>query len=387
MLDRALPGIQALKHVVVLMMENRSFDHMLGALHATIPAIDGLTGNETNLDTTGVPVTVVAECRVPEPARSRSRSSLSCRRSSDLRRRHHRAESRTAQPNMQGFVKSYFNQQAQHRPLPRDHELLHAGQAACAHRAGEGVRRLQPLVLVHPRPHALQSRLRPLRHLVRPGQHGRLLLEQAVQEHLRASCRRGNIRHGSITSTQASSSLEVVNLLQNQPALFGTFQDFLDACSRNKLPQYSFIEPNYTDHDAPDGSGELIANDQHPGPRRSRRRTVHRHRLQRHSQQPESLAEHSNPDRLRRARRHLRPRPAAVLHARRLRSPAQRHRDARRFPLRPPRRSRARRPHLALGAPGTVINEVFEHASIPGTITEYFIGACDHAFAPGESSQ
>ena len=34
MLDKTLPGIQNLKHVVVLMMENRSFDHMLGALHA-----------------------------------------------------------------------------------------------------------------------------------------------------------------------------------------------------------------------------------------------------------------------------------------------------------------------------------------------------------------
>jgi len=30
------------------MMENRSFDHMLGYLHADVPSIDGLTGNETN---------------------------------------------------------------------------------------------------------------------------------------------------------------------------------------------------------------------------------------------------------------------------------------------------------------------------------------------------
>ncbi len=35
--DRTLPGIQNLQHIVVLMMENRSFDHMLGALHATNP--------------------------------------------------------------------------------------------------------------------------------------------------------------------------------------------------------------------------------------------------------------------------------------------------------------------------------------------------------------
>ena len=58
MLDRSLPAIQNLQHVVVLMMENRSFDHMLGALHATNPAIDGLTGHETNPDSTGEPVVV-----------------------------------------------------------------------------------------------------------------------------------------------------------------------------------------------------------------------------------------------------------------------------------------------------------------------------------------
>ena len=63
---------------------------------------------------------------------------------------------------------------------------------------------------------------------------------------------------------EASSSLEVINLLQNQPALFGTFRDFLDACNSNQLPDYCFIEPNYTDHDSPDGDGEKIANDQHP---------------------------------------------------------------------------------------------------------------------------
>ena len=63
MLDRTLPGIKQLQHVVVLMMENRSFDHMLGALHSVNPAIDGIRGDETNPDTTGVPVntTLTAE--------------------------------------------------------------------------------------------------------------------------------------------------------------------------------------------------------------------------------------------------------------------------------------------------------------------------------------
>jgi len=53
-------GLENLKHVVVLMMENRSFDHMLGALRAEDPRINGLTGNETNPDTTNEPVKVQA---------------------------------------------------------------------------------------------------------------------------------------------------------------------------------------------------------------------------------------------------------------------------------------------------------------------------------------
>jgi phospholipase C len=43
-----LPALDQLKHIVVLMMENRSFDHMLGALRATDPRIDGFPDDWTN---------------------------------------------------------------------------------------------------------------------------------------------------------------------------------------------------------------------------------------------------------------------------------------------------------------------------------------------------
>ncbi len=53
-------GLDSLKHIVVLMMENRSFDHMLGGLSVAVengvkkyPKINGLTGNESNPDTRG----------------------------------------------------------------------------------------------------------------------------------------------------------------------------------------------------------------------------------------------------------------------------------------------------------------------------------------------
>ena len=44
-------GLDNLEHIVVLMMENRSFDHMLGATEENkFPGINGLNGNEWNLD-------------------------------------------------------------------------------------------------------------------------------------------------------------------------------------------------------------------------------------------------------------------------------------------------------------------------------------------------
>ncbi len=58
-------GLSAIDHIVVLMLENRSFDHMLGYLYhdtgnvtPTGQAFEGLTGSETNPGTDGRPVPV-----------------------------------------------------------------------------------------------------------------------------------------------------------------------------------------------------------------------------------------------------------------------------------------------------------------------------------------
>jgi phospholipase C len=47
-----------ISHVVVLMLENRSFDSMLGRLYGPTPDFDGLTLAETNLDLDGTPIGV-----------------------------------------------------------------------------------------------------------------------------------------------------------------------------------------------------------------------------------------------------------------------------------------------------------------------------------------
>jgi phospholipase C len=56
--------------------------------------------------------------------------------------------------------------------------------------------------------------------------------------------------------------MEIVNLLKNQPKIFGTFDQFLADCQSGNLPDYSFVEPNYNDHES--DSGAAIASDQHP---------------------------------------------------------------------------------------------------------------------------
>jgi phospholipase C len=67
-MEAAMPdetGLSAIEHIVVLMLENRSFDHMLGFLYTDQGNVSpagqpyaGLTGGESNPDSSGQPVTV-----------------------------------------------------------------------------------------------------------------------------------------------------------------------------------------------------------------------------------------------------------------------------------------------------------------------------------------
>src|SRR4051812_8539314 len=100
-------GLDRLKHIVVLMMENRSFDHMLGSLSAVNPAINGLTGAESNPDNTGVEIRAqpLADFQGqldPDPDHHFPAVDLQIFGGA-------KGPQRVA--NMQGFVKSYFNQQ------------------------------------------------------------------------------------------------------------------------------------------------------------------------------------------------------------------------------------------------------------------------------------
>ena len=59
--DPATERLRSLRHIVVVMMENRSFDHMLGYLSLEgMQQVDGLTGTEFNMDADGNVINVHA---------------------------------------------------------------------------------------------------------------------------------------------------------------------------------------------------------------------------------------------------------------------------------------------------------------------------------------
>jgi phospholipase C len=259
-LDKNKAGIKALQRVVVLMMENRSFDHMLGGLKARNPKIDGLTGNESNADTTGALVQVqpLAEYQSQlDPDPNHHFGAVNLQIFGDP------SNGPPLQPTMQGFVKSYFNQQ---QDVAHSREILYyfapeklpvlttlATEFAVFNRWFSSIP--GPTICNRAFAHYGTSFGQVSMNMFYVGKK-----YKSIYERLLAAGHKCKLYYYD----EASSTMEVVNLLQNQPSLFGTFSDFLNACDQNALPEYSFLEPNYTDHDALDGSGEAIACDQHP---------------------------------------------------------------------------------------------------------------------------
>jgi len=253
------PGLDALKHIVVLMMENRSFDHMLGSLAADDPRIDGITGGLNNPDTTEAAVKPqpLAEFQGqldPDPDHHFSAVDLQIFGGDT-------SPNRTA--NMQGFIKSYFNQR---RDVPHSQKIMYyfpkeklpvlttlAKEFAVFNRWFASIP--GPTICNRAFAHYGTSFGRVDMNLMYINEPFKSIYSRLIDA---SPKRTSKLYYFDV----ASSTLEIVNLLQNQPELFGTFDQFLSDCARGQLPDYSFIEPNYSDHDT--DSGEAIASDQHP---------------------------------------------------------------------------------------------------------------------------
>ena len=250
-------GLDQLKHIVVLMMENRSFDHMLGAL----PGIGGMDDAAafTNPDTKNNPVKpqALAEFQAqlqPDPDHHFPAVDLQIFGGDTSAGR---------QPNMQGFVKSYFNQQGdvghsqkimyyfKQTDLPVLTNL--ALEFAVYNRWFASIP--GPTICNRAFAHYGTSFGRVDLNPIYPPEH-----IKSVYSRLIAATPKHTAKIYYYDTT--SSTMEVANLLQNQPELFGTYSQFLDDCDKGNLPDYAFVEPNYSDHGG--DSGQEVANDQHP---------------------------------------------------------------------------------------------------------------------------
>jgi phospholipase C len=253
------PGLNKLQHIVVLMMENRSFDHMLGSLKAVDARIDGVTPDLSNPDTNGNPVKPqpLAEFQAqlqPDPDHHFPAVDLQIFGGDT-------SANRVA--NMQGFVKSYFNQQ---RDVGHSQKIMYyfaqnqlpvlttlALEFAVFNRWFASIP--GPTICNRAFAHYGTSFGRVDMNLIYINEPFKSIYDRMIG---------ATPKHTSklYYYDTTSSTMEVTNLLEHQPELFGTFPQFLDDCAKGNLPDYSFIEPNFNDHES--DSGDEVANDQHP---------------------------------------------------------------------------------------------------------------------------
>src|SRR5689334_15663363 len=240
------------------MMENRSFDHMLGALHAEDPRINGLTGKETNPDTTNEPAKVLPQADFqgqldPDPDHHFP---------AVHKQLYFGTPGPPATPSMQGFVQSYHDQQ---------HDVAHSrkimyyfatDKLPVLHTLARNYAVFNGWFASIPGPTVCN---RAFAHY--GTSFGKASLDifyikepyKSIYERLLDAGRTTKLYYFD----PSSSTQEVVNLLKNQPKIFATYDQFLEDCKRGQLPDYCFVEPNYSDHPG-DGGGQLLASDQHP---------------------------------------------------------------------------------------------------------------------------
>src|SRR5579872_2689610 len=252
------PGLDQLSHIVVLMMENRPFDHMLGSLKATDPRIDGLDGTETNPDTDGNSVVVSADAAfrgqlTPDPDHAFTAVDKQLFNGNTSPNR---------VPTMNGFVRSYYDQLNDVNWSHNVMKYFAPGKMKVLTKLATEFAVFNGLFASIPGPTLCN---RAFAHY--GTSFGQVGMKWWYAGQPIDSIYDRLVKHGHSAKVYyydaKSSTLEVPNLLKNQPSVFGTYPEFLAACQSGNLPDYCFIEPNYSDHDADDGT-EVLASDQHP---------------------------------------------------------------------------------------------------------------------------
>lgn len=245
-----------IEHLVVLMLENRSYDHMLG--FANIPGADGLTGNEFNPDPTnaaGPPIKVSKDAKYvgdfePDPGHELFDVNVQIFSNKD-------ATPGLTAP-MLGFVKNYLEVSGKMDRAKRAMKCFSPDRVPVIATLAKQYTVCDRWFSSVPGPtlpnrsfaHAATS----LGSAVGPKMLGPLkTIYPLLNQHVTAK----------IFYQDFTMALTFKELLDDQQKYFGFYDDFLDAAINNpqNLPNYCFIEPRYYFDDV---GGTFEPSDQHP---------------------------------------------------------------------------------------------------------------------------
>jgi phospholipase C len=241
------------------MMENRSFDHMLGHLKQFDDRIDGLTGAESNRDSDGEPVRVSFDARYSgdlEPDPSHDFEDVTLQLFGTM------SPAPGQDADMSGFVLDYARQA--HGNVPTSHRIMRCFGPDKLPALSTLAREFAVCNYWYS---SVPGPTLPNRMFMHAGTSaGRLDLSpdflarfQTVYHVLAAAGITSTIYYHDWTAALSFEQL----LFTNQAQFFGDFNKFADDCNRGKLPAYCFLEPRYNGEDG--GGGDYFpANDQHP---------------------------------------------------------------------------------------------------------------------------
>ena len=244
-----MPSHPAIGHVVVLMMENRSFDHILGLMKSENGAIRGVLGGDYfNFGRDGIPFPVADGAAYQGQLRIDPGHEFA-----DVQVQMYGGGTSSATPNMSGFARNYEQVGGRGADIMR---CFRPSQLPYISALARGYAICDQWFSSVPGPTL------PNRAFAHFGtSFGRLDMspdyfraKPSIYQQLDRAGRKGRIYYFS----QSSGTLGLSFLLSDQRKYFGLWGDFKEDCKRDRLPEYSFIEPNYSDQ------GGVLASDQHP---------------------------------------------------------------------------------------------------------------------------
>ncbi|HKV91103.1 MAG TPA: alkaline phosphatase family protein [Candidatus Angelobacter sp.] len=244
-----------IKHIIVLMLENRSFDHMLG--YSRIDGVDGVWDKDcSNLDENGTKVSTSPNAQTAgdlmvDPGHDFTDVQIQLFSPND------KNQMPGTDPQMNGFIRSY----ARYKDA-KSHNIM---KCFSPESVPVLTRLAREFVVCNRWFSSIPGPTLPNRLFAHAGtSQGRL--DMSAAEFNISPTIYEVLSHANVSSTIYADGWTATstfwNLMKYQDQYFGTLDDFYQDCYDNQLPGYCFIEPRYSSGIV-DGTFRP-QNDQHP---------------------------------------------------------------------------------------------------------------------------